>query len=105
MFRILRIVGESMSPEINDGDYVVLATSPLFLRRLRPGMVVVFWHPRHGQLIKRIARVDPAAGIFVVGSHKHSLGSQQLGWIPPAAILGRVIWHIRAPARGKKAVK
>ncbi len=94
MFRILRVVGDSMSPEIQDGDYAVFAASPLFLRRLRPGQVVTFVHPQYGRLIKRVQRCDPLLGVYVVGAHPNSLDSRKLGWIPLTAVDGRLLWHI-----------
>ncbi len=99
MFRIFRIVGDSMSPEIANGDYVVLATSPRFLRRLQPGQVIVFHHPAWGTLIKRIQRRDPSLGYYVVGAHPESLDSRKLGYISREQVIGRMIAHIRRPRR------
>lgn len=84
-----------MSPEIMDGDYVVIATSPRFLRRLKAGDVIVFQHPGWGRLIKRIAHEDPRLGYYVIGANANSLDSRKLGYILPEAIEGKVIWHIR----------
>jgi nickel-type superoxide dismutase maturation protease len=95
MLRIIRVVGESMSPEITDGDYVAMVTSPRFLHRLRPGDVIVFRHPIWGRLIKRIARHEPGLGYYVIGANSESLDSRKLGYIPQEAIEGKVIWHIR----------
>jgi len=94
MIRLLRVTGDSLYPDIQAGDFVVLATSPLFLSRLQVGDVIVFRHPVHGILIKRVTRTT-AEDVFVAGTHKNSLDSHRLGSIPRQKIVGKMIWHIK----------
>ncbi len=94
MFRILRVAGDSMSPEYQEGDFVVIATSPFFSRRLRDGDVIVFRHQHYGALIKRVQRIADE-GIYVVGAQEDSLDSSRLGPVHRGNVRGKVVWHIR----------
>ncbi|NOY98134.1 MAG: hypothetical protein GXP40_02880 [Chloroflexi bacterium] len=94
MFRILRVTGDSMSPEYQEGDFVVIATGPLFSRRLRDGDAIVFQHQHYGTLIKRVQRITDE-GIYVVGAQENSLDSSRLGPVRRRNVRGRVVWHIR----------
>lgn len=98
MLRILRIEGNSLSPEYQEGDFVVMATCPFFLRRLREGNIIIFRDGYYGTLIKRITGFEAEGNILVGGTHADSLDSRILGPIRPEAVIGRVIWHIRRPA-------
>ncbi len=100
MLRFLRITGDSLAPDYQEGDFVLILTLPFFRHRLREGDVIVFRHAYYGTLIKRVLRVDAASGdVYVVGAHEGSLDSRRLGPIRRAMVLGRVLWHIRAPRR------
>ncbi|MBM3153248.1 MAG: S26 family signal peptidase [Chloroflexi bacterium] len=98
MFRIIRISGESLSPEYQEGDFAVVAASPFFLSRLKAGDVIVFAHPDYGTLIKRVSQALPGA-VFVRGSRAESVDSRTFGPIPRPAITGKVVWHIRKARR------
>jgi nickel-type superoxide dismutase maturation protease len=95
MIRILAVTENSMSPEYNEGDYVVAVKFP-FGFSLHPGDVVVFYHPAHGTMIKRIAAIsDDGQQITVLGSLPSSIDSRNFGPIAPHSVIGKVIWHIR----------
>ena len=94
MLRIHKVTGDSMSPDFHEGDFVVLATAPFFLKRLEVGDVIVFDHKLYGTLIKRIASFDPeTAEAYVEGTQPDSLDSRRLGTIRSEAILGKIIAH------------
>jgi len=93
MFRIIRVNGESLSPDYRDGDFVVLATNP-HLYHIQPGTVVAFEHAPYGMLIKRVTQALPEE-IYVTGTHENSLDSRKLGPILRKSITGKVLWHIR----------
>ena len=94
MFKILKITGDSMSPDFREGDFVLLATHPFALKRLKVGDVIIFEHGHYGTLIKRIASFDPeTAEAYVEGSNPDSLSSLRLGTIHRTAIRGKVIAH------------
>ena len=92
MFQILRIRGESMSPEYQRGDFVLLLN--LFRNRIKRGDVIVFSNQLYGILIKRIEKITEE-GIYVLGTGENSLDSRRLGPVNPKAVQGKVIWHIR----------
>jgi len=98
MLRIIKVTGESLSPEYKEGDYVVVAALPFFFASLRQGDVIVFRHPVYGTMVKRVERVDSAEDeIFVAGSHPRSLDSRQFGPIPRHWVTGKVLWRIAKP--------
>jgi len=100
MLRVIKVTGDSLSPEYREGDYVVVATIPFFLNRIQVGDVVVFRQPTYGILIKKVAQVGTAGDqFFVVGAHPDSVDSRQFGPVARQALIGRVIWHIPKSAR------
>jgi signal peptidase I len=100
MFRLIKVAGDSLSPEYNDGDFVLIAKIPVFLLKIRVGDIVVFTLPYYGQLIKKIESISGDEDqIFVIGFHENSVDSRQFGPISKKDINGKVIWHIRKPSR------
>jgi nickel-type superoxide dismutase maturation protease len=100
MLRVIKVTGDSLSPEYREGDYVVVATIPFFLNRIQVGDVIVFRQPTYGTLIKKVAQVERDGDqIFVVGAHPNSVDSRQFGPIARQALIGRVIWHIPKSTR------
>ncbi len=90
MFKLYRIKGRSLRPELEDGD-IVLALTWRRLWRLRPGGKVVFRHPSHGVLVKKIQEVRPDGSLFVVGSHAASLDSYEFGPVGAGQVMGVVV--------------
>ena len=100
MLKLLKITGNSLTPEYQEGDFVLVAKIPFFLDRLKTGDAVVFTHPAYGQMIKLVEHVDqPGKMVFVIGTHANSLDSRHLGPIPRAELQGKVICHIKKPIR------
>jgi signal peptidase I len=92
MLKVMRINGESLSPEYQDGDYVLVASS---WRKLSPGDVIVFRNEKYGTMIKRlIATFAAGNSCFVMGSHPRSNDSRHFGAVPREDVIGKVIWHI-----------
>ena len=55
MIGIIKVTGRSMLPVLKDGDYVITIkprTPP------RAGFIYVLSHPKHGKIIKRVAKID-----------------------------------------------
>lgn len=96
MIKFIKVSGQSLSPEYQEGDFVMIITVPFFL--FKPGYTVVFQHPAYGIMIKKILQLEPQ-GLFVTGTHPNSLDSRQFGLIEPRSVLGMVVWHIRKPKR------
>ncbi len=91
MFRFYKVTGDSLRPEIEDGDIVLLLTW-LRLWRLKPGDRVVFRQPTYGTMIKKIERLGPGQGqVFVTGTHAASVDSYEFGPIHVNQIIGKVV--------------
>lgn len=98
MLRLVRVSGDSLTPEYQDGDFVLTLKIPIQLAWPRPGDTLVFRHPVYGTLIKKVERSEPPQRhIFVTGVHPHSVDSRRFGPIGPQDVIGKVIWHIRRP--------
>lgn len=93
MIKVLRVRGDSLSPDIQHGDYVVGRSAAL--GSVNVGDIVVFEHPMYGRLIKKIRSVDPGAEtVEVVGIHPFSVDSRRFGAIPITSLTHKVIWHL-----------
>lgn len=104
MFKMIKMTGNSLSPEYQAGDYVLISAIPVFFNLLRKGDTVVFLHMQHGTLIKRVDRISsPGDTIHVIGNHPTSIDSRQFGPIKKDTLLGKVIWHI--PKRGQRQIQ
>lgn len=100
MLRLLKVTGQSLTPEFQEGDFVLVVKIPFFFDSLHKGDIVVFRHPDYGTLIKQVSSINPEHGeIFVTGTHPFSVDSKQLGAIPKNDLIGKVIWHIGRPKR------
>ena len=98
MFRIHKVTGDSMSPDYQEGDFVLIATANFVRKRLKVGDVIIFEHNLYGTLIKRIASFDPqTTEAYIEGSNPDSLNSLRLGTIRRDVIRGKVIAHISKP--------
>ncbi len=100
MLRIIKVSGHSLTPEFQEGDFVLVVKIPFFLLRPVPGDIVVFTHPLYGLLIKRIQSVDEQKDeVYVIGNQEASLDSRHFGPIKMGSIKGKVVWHISRPQR------
>ena len=98
MLRLLKISGNSLEPEYQQGDFVLVSKIPLLFSAARPGDVVAFIHHAHGTMIKRVQSVSAdGRSLFVVGAHPLSVDSRHFGSIASHSILGKVIWHVKKP--------
>jgi len=91
-WRLVRVSGHSMSPVLEDGDYVVLKR----VRRqsaLKPGEIVLIRHAEFGDILKRIRRLGPN-GIEAEGISDASVSSEKIGRVAFEHVLGRLIWRI-----------
>jgi signal peptidase I len=96
MFRVLKVTGDSLLPEYQEGDFVLVVKIPFFLHGLAVGDIIVFKHSKLGMLIKRIDKIEAhGAEIFVTGTHPNSMDSRSFGFVPYRDVIGKVIWHIR----------
>jgi signal peptidase I len=95
MLKLLKISGDSLTPDYQDGDFVIISKIPFFFKPPTHGDVVAFHQPGYGLLIKRIESIRPNGEVDVIGSHPESIDSRVFGAIRREDILGKVVWHIR----------
>ena len=98
MCRLLKIHGDSLFPDYQEGDFVLVSKIPFLFVSPRPGQVIAFRMPPYGTLIKRIDQVlEAGQAFFVSGTHPYSVDSRQFGPVSRRAVIGWVIWHIPKP--------
>jgi nickel-type superoxide dismutase maturation protease len=96
---ILRVAGDSLSPFLNHGDYILTGRLPGWARRVRAGDIVVFQHPHYGAMVKRVQSISADGdGLFVVGEHPDSFDSRSFGSIPHRWVTGKMLAAFRRPA-------
>ncbi|MEM9388563.1 MAG: S24/S26 family peptidase [Pseudomonadota bacterium] len=97
-WRVQRVAGDSMTPALAAGDYVVLR--PYTGRRAPRAGDVVSFRTAHGrQMIKRLQAEVGDGRWSVAGDGVRSMPSIDLGAIPSSAFQGRVVWRIKAPSQ------
>jgi signal peptidase I len=86
------VAGHSMSPTLRDGEFLLYTS----LLAPRPGDVVVARDPRDARrwLVKRVREVR-ADALDLCGD----LAGHDAGWIPRAAVVGRVVFRYWPPSR------
>jgi phage repressor protein C with HTH and peptisase S24 domain len=98
MIRVIKVTGNSLTPEYQEGDFVALITAHFLLGKLKVGDAIVFHHETYGTMIKKIARIKSSGELlYVTGSHPLSVDSNRFGPIRKDTLIGKVIWHIRKP--------
>jgi len=98
MCRLLKVHGDSLIPDYQEGDFVLVSKIPFLFASPRPGQVIAFHMPPYGTLIKRVEQVlEGGQSFFVAGTHPFSVDSRQFGPVRRQALLGRVVWHIPKP--------
>ncbi len=95
MLKLLKISGDSLAPEYQIGDFVMISKIPFLFVPPSPGDIIAFRQPGYGLLIKRIQQITPDGELIVVGSHPESVDSRVFGPIKKENILGKVFWHIQ----------
>ncbi len=95
MLKLLKVVGDSLTPQYEHGDFVLVSKIPFLFYRPTSGDVIAFHQPGYGVLIKRIQAVTAYGCLEVAGTHPESIDSRVFGPVRPADIIGKVIWHIR----------
>lgn len=91
MLTLMKIQGDSMLPELADGDFVLI--SQLFFRLKQSDLVVVN-HPKYKRIIKAIKQVSKTQGYLLEGRHPSSVSSDEMGWVQTEDILGKVIFTV-----------
>lgn len=84
--RIVRVSGDSMTPSLNDGDYLVISS----LKALKVGRIAVLNHPNYGVMVKRIDALT-STHVLLRGDNPLSVSSDAMGWVDRSAVKGVVI--------------
>ncbi len=91
------VAERSMEPTLRPGDWLLV----LRTGRVRPGQLVVAWHPTRPSLllVKRVLRREPGGWWLQSDSPNGSAAdSRSFGPVPPALIQGRVLLRYRRGA-------
>jgi signal peptidase I len=101
MLKLLKVTENSLAPEYQEGDFVLVAKIPFFFfKTLHQGDIVVFKQPLYGTMIKKIEQLFLLQReVYVVGTHPDSIDSHQFGAIAERDLVGKVIWHIQKPEK------
>ena len=100
MLQFFKISGDSLTPEYQDGDFVLALKIPVLFRYLRPGNRIVFQKRGIGTLIKKITAISAGGEeITVAGSHPDSIDSRDFGPIHRKDVTGLVVRHIPRPVK------
>ena len=96
MLRILKISGDSLQPELESGDFVVISKIPIRLGRLTKGDLVAFNQPGLGLLVKQVAEVEAGGqAVVLLGTRPESVDSRTFGAVPRERLVGKVIYRVR----------
>ena len=95
MLKLLKIVGDSLTPNFEHGDFVLVSKIPFLFRSPSPGDVIAFHQPGYGLLIKRIQEVNSDGKLKVIGTLPESVDSRVFGAVRQEDMIGKVVWHIR----------
>ena len=97
MLKFLKVTEDSLAPEFQNGDFVLVSKIPFLIVPPSPGDVIAFHQPGYGLLIKRIQNISSDGGVNVIGNHPESIDSREFGPVRREDMLGKVIWHVRKP--------
>ena len=86
MIKLVKVTGNSMSPTLEDGDYV-MTKKP---RRLAPGLIYVINHSELGRIVKRLGDTKHDR-CFFIGDNPSSTPSTIIGAVEQARVVGQVI--------------
>jgi len=81
-----------MLPHLDDGDYVIVSRWGI---NISIGNVVVVEHPIYHRIIKRVVEVCPNGKLWLSGENKQSVSSEQIGWVQPETVIGKVLFRIK----------
>jgi signal peptidase I len=95
MLKLLKIVGDSLTPAFEHGDFVLVSKIPFLFRPPSPGDVIAFHQPGYGVLIKRIQSINSDGELKVIGTQPESVDSRVFGAVRQGDMIGKVVWHIR----------
>jgi len=87
MLRLVKVTGQSMSPTLEDGDYVLTKKPRLY----RAGLIYVINHSELGRIIKRLQDTKHNKCLFIGDNSKASTPSSLIGAVEKDRVVGQVI--------------
>ena len=87
MLRLVKVTGQSMSPTLEDGDYVIIKKP----RHIRAGLLYVINHIDLGRIIKRLQDTKHDRFYFIGDNPKSSTPSSLIGAVEKDRMIGQVI--------------
>ena len=90
MLKLVKVTGQSMSPTLEDGDYVITKKP----RQYRAGLIYVINHIDLGRIIKRLQDTKHDRCFFIGDKPNASTPSSLIGAVEKERIVGQVIWVI-----------
>ena len=87
-----KIVGDSMSPTIKDGSFVIFFSSKKM--KITPNKVYRLSHPQFGSIIKRLSYEDADGNFWFKGDSHDSTSLKKIGAIAKGQINGRIWFSI-----------
>jgi signal peptidase I len=103
-WRTVAVAGDSMSPTLLEGDWLVVSWELPKLKALkvyvieradRPGVFVI-------KRLKEIGSGENAGKVWVEGDNKASTDSRQWGWISESELRARVLFRYKKAKRSRK---
>jgi signal peptidase I len=92
MLYVRRISGNSMSPTLQHGDYIIAAKS--IFQHYKVNDIVIVRHSIYSEIIKRISGIDENENYWLSGDGVDTLSSEKMGAIQQSQILAKLYWHI-----------
>ena len=92
MLKLVKVTGNSMSPTLEDGDYVLIR-KPRRQRKLTLGLIYVINHSELGRIIKRLGDMKHDR-CFFIGDNPSSTPSTVIGAVESSRVIGQVILAI-----------
>lgn len=89
-FHFCKVRGMSMSPDIPENSYIFIVPW-LRLRQLKEGSILKVFHPKHGLIVKSLAKIDRNGLFWLKGLHKSSMPIEKLGPVSKSQVLGKVL--------------
>jgi len=90
MFKLVKVTGQSMSPTLEDGDYVITKKP----RQYQAGLIYVINHIDLGRIIKRLQVTKHDRCFFIGDNPKSSTPASLIGAVERQRVIGQVIWVI-----------
>lgn len=94
MLNLIKVQGDSMSPILHDGDFVLTSC---WYKKLKIGHLVVVDHALYGLIVKKVLHIAPDGQLWLGSENNKSLQSERIGWVSDRRVVGKVIFCIRAP--------